>query len=129
MQPKSVVIAIGALLAATPASAWLEVVTDTTKAHAFTSADMVLRVEALTEECLAVPGTQSHRIGKGTGRVVATLKGRSIPGDVVSYRVVDGEGRSPSCPARRFARPGGTYELYLKEVGDGGPPVILLPVD
>lgn len=129
MQAMSVAIAAGALLAATPAFACLELVTDATKARAFKSADMVLKVEALTEEYLPVPGTQSLRVGVGTGRVVATLKGRSRPGDLVSYRVVDGEGRDPSCPARRFAHPGHTYELYLKEVADWGPPVILLPVD
>lgn len=129
MHAMSFAVAIGAVLAATPAAACLEVVTDKAKAHALEAADEVLRIEALTEEYLAVPGAQSLRIGVGTGRVVATLKGRALPGDVVSYRLVDGQGPGPTCPARRFARPGQTYQLYLKNVADWGPPVILLPVD
>jgi hypothetical protein len=55
------------------------------------------------------------------------MKGRVASGSVINYRVVDGRG--PTCPARRFTRPGGSYKLYLKYTADWGPPTILLPTD
>lgn len=118
-----------AAVVATPASACLEIVTERSKAQAFKSADLVLKIEAETETYLPVPGMGSLRAGVGTGRILETLKGRVSPGETVTYRVVDGAAPEPMCPARRFARPGQTYMLYLKYVSDWGPPIIMLPVD
>lgn len=123
------VVAVLAAFVATPASACLEIVTERSKAQAFKSADLVLKIEAQSEDYLPVPGTPSLRAGVGIGRVLMVLKGRASPGDAVAYRVVDGAGPDPSCPARRFTRPGEVYTLYLKHVSDWGPPIILLPVD
>ena len=118
-----------AALSATPASACLEIVTPEAEARAFNQADVVVRVRALTEDYLAVPNTPSLRVGVATGQVTEVLKGRAENGNVITYRVVDGEGRGPTCPARRFTHPGGSYKLYLKQPADWGPPTILLPTD
>lgn len=122
-------ISIFAALSATPASACLEIVTPRAEARAFNQADVVVRVRALTEDYLAVPQTPSLRVGVATGQVIEVLKGRVENGKVITYRVVDGEGHGPACPARRFTRPGGSYKLYLKQAADWGPPTILLPTD
>lgn len=129
MRLVGLVVCLGLPLIATPAHACLEIVSERSKARAFNSADVVVKVKAKTEEYLAVPGEGSLRIGVGTGRIVRTLKGSVSVGDTISYRVVDGTGAEPACPSRRFARPGETYTLYLKYLSDWGPPVILLPVD
>jgi hypothetical protein len=123
------VLAAAFALTAGPASACLEVVTKQGETRAFDTADTVVRIEALTESYVPVPNTPSLRIGVGTGRVIESLKGHARKGTVISYRVVDGEGGDMTCPARRFARPGGVYKLYLKGTGDWGPPIILLPTD
>lgn len=122
-------LATAASLLAGPAAACLEIVSPPGEARAFEEADMVVRVEALTETYLSAPHTPSLKVGIATGRVVETLKGRVAKDSVIVYRVVDGEGVEPSCPARRATRPGGVYKLYLKYVADWGPPVILLPTD
>lgn len=122
-------LAAALTLVAGPARACLEVVTEKGKARAFDAAEIVVRVEALTESYVPVPNTRSLRVGVGTGRVIESLKGRTAKGTVISYRIVDGEGGDMSCPARRFARPGGVYTLYLKQTVDWGPPIILLPTD
>lgn len=129
MRALVVPISISAALSATPASACLEIVTPKAEARAFHHADIVVRVRALTEDYLVVPDTPSLRVGVATGQVLEVLKGRLENGGVIAYRVVDGEGRGPSCPARRFTRPGGSYKLYLKQAADWGPPTILLPTD
>lgn len=121
--------ALAASLVAGPAWACLELIGPESKARAFKEADLVVKVEALTETYLPVPDTPSLRIGVATGRVLETFKGRAGRNPVIAYRVVDGEGSPPSCPARRFTRPGGVYTLYLKFTSDWGPPVILLPTD
>lgn len=118
-----------AALSATPASACLEIVTPRAEARAFGQADIVVRVRALTENYLAVPNTPSLRVGVATGQVLEVLKGRAAKGGVIAYRVVDGEGRGPTCPARRSTPPGGSYKLYLKQGADWGPPTLLLPTD
>lgn len=129
MRALVVPISISAALSATPASACLEIVTPKAEARAFHQADVVVRVRALTEDYLVVPDTPSLRVGVATGRVLEVLKGPVENGGVIAYRVVDGEGHGPSCPARRFTRPGGSYKLYLKQAADWGPPTILLPTD
>lgn len=129
MRALVVPISISTALLATPASACLEIVTPKSEARAFNEADVVVRVQTLTEDYLAVPDTPSLRVGVATGQVIEVLKGRAATGDVITYRVVDGEGRAPTCPARRFTRPGGSYKLYLKQTADWGPPTILIPTD
>lgn len=121
--------AIAALLWATPALACLEIVTPQGEARAFKDADLVVTVRASTEDYLAVPNTDSLRVGVATAEVVEVSKGRASRGGIISYRVVDGQASPSSCPARRFTRPGGTYKLYLKHSADWGPPTILLPTD
>lgn len=114
---------------AEPAYACLEIVTPKVAAQAQATADIVVRVEALTEAYVPVPGTTSLRTGVGTGRVIEVLKGPVKVGATINYRVVDGQGGDMTCPARRFARPGRAYRLYLKHTSDWGPPIILLPTD
>jgi hypothetical protein len=122
-------IAAALALVAGPANACLEVATRQSEAWAFEQAEAVVRVEALTESYVPVPNTPSLRVGVGTGRIIESLKGRAAKGAVINYRIVDGEGGDMSCPARRSARPGGVYKLYLKQTADWGPPIILLPTD
>lgn len=113
----------------TPASACLEIVTDSARRQALQSADIVVRAQALTEEYVTVPGASTLRAGVATARVTDVRKGAATVGQVIAYRVVHGEGRSPSCPARRATHPGATYTLYLKQAPDWGPPLLLLPTD
>ncbi len=122
-------LAAALALVAGPANACLEIATKKSEAWAFNLAETVVRIEALTETYVPVPNTKSLRVGVGTGRVIESLKGPAATGTVISYRIVDGEGGDTSCPARRFARPGGVYKLYLKATADWGPPIILLPTD
>ena len=130
MRSLLLLVSMTAALTAGPAWACLEIVTPQGEARAFREADQVLRMQALTEEYQAVPGRATLKVGVATARVVETLKGRAARGQVVTYRVADGGGEGgTNCPARRATRPGGTYKLYLKEVSDWGPPVILLPTD
>lgn len=118
------------IFAATPAAACLEIPTEKGRRQAFKAADDVVRVHALSEAYLQVPRPGSQRVGVATGRVVEVRKGNARVGDILTYRVVDGEDRSgPACPARRFTRPGSEYTLYLKRTPDWGPPIILLPTD
>jgi hypothetical protein len=125
-------------LMATPAHACVEVLDAQSDARALRDADVVLEARALTESYIRVPGAGSLRAGVATAQVVAVLKGRGVKaGEVVTYRVLDGEGeafvqrptRMASCPARRFTRPGKTYRLFLKLASDGGPPIIIYPTD
>jgi hypothetical protein len=128
-RPRLALLAGAFALVAGPAKACLEIVTKQSEARAFEHAEAVVRVEALTESYVPVPGTPSLRVGVGTGRIIETLKGRVAKGAIINYRIVDGDGSDMSCPARRFARPGGVYKLYLKGAPDWGPPIILLPTD
>lgn len=112
-----------------PAWACLEIVTPKGRSAAFRAADRVVRVEALTETYVPVPGSESLRVGVATARVTDVLKGRDKLNAVITYRVVSGQPSPPACPARRGTPPGGAYTLYLKPVGDWGPPILLLPTD
>ncbi len=129
MRAVLILASVLATLSATPAFACLEIVTPQGERRAFREADLVVRVQALTEDYLVVPETPSLRVGVATGRVVEVMKGRATAGSVINYRVVDGQGRGSTCPARRFTRPGRSYKLYLKHPADWGPPTILLPTD
>jgi hypothetical protein len=129
MRALVVPLSFAAALFAEPAFACLEIVTLRNEATAFEEADLVVRVQALTETYMAVPDTPSLRIGVGTGRIIERFKGNVANGSVIAYRVVDGEDHGPTCPARRFTRPGASYKLYLKFTADWGPPIILLPTD
>lgn len=129
VRPLFLGVCVAAVAWVTPASACLEIVTDSARRQALQSADIVVTAKALTEAYVAVPGASTLRAGVATARVTDVRKGAATVGQVIAYRVVDGEGGPPSCPARRATRPGATYTLYLKQAPDWGPPLLLLPTD
>jgi hypothetical protein len=102
------VLAAGVFLAAAaPASACLEIVSARSEAKAFKQAYLVVSVQGVTEDYAAAPNIQSLRVGVGTGRVTEVFKGHARKGQLITYRLLDGEDRM-GCPGRRFARPGKT---------------------
>lgn len=122
------VLALASAFFSTPASACIELHNQQSDTRAFDEADMVARVEALTETYIPIPAAGSLRTGVATGRVTEALKGRLRQGDIIAYRVVDGQ-QEPGCPARRFTRPGQNYKLHLQFAPDGGPPLIIYATD
>jgi hypothetical protein len=113
---------------ASSASACLEIVSARSEAKAFRQAYLVVSVEGVSEDYAAVFNMRSLRLGVGTGRVIEVFKGHARKGQLITYRLRDGED-GMGCPGRRFARPGKTYKLYLRYPADHGPLEIILPSD
>lgn len=121
-------LAACAAISATPAAnACSIVVTPESEAKgqqdAFRKADFVVTVDVISEAYLPVPESGKLRSGVATARVVEAHKGPVKPGQVLAYRVVDGEDAF-QCPALRATHPGGRYKLYLDSAVDGGPLLI-----
>lgn len=94
---------------------------------AFRKADLVITIDAVSENYVAMPGPHAGtlRVGLGSGQVIEVHKGaKSLRGHVLNYLVADGED-SVSCPALSSTRPSQRYKLYLTLGPGAGPPMII----
>ena len=109
-----------AALAAGPANACLVLEGRNAEEKALRAADLVVTVEALTQDLRPDPTEPGIFRGSATGRVSSVQKGRMRIGKVVAYRVSSGKDVM-GCPEFRQTVPGRTYDLYLRRARPGEP--------